>query len=79
MRFSRLTISLRRVSIPIHTKAREKKNDEKFFAIEVSASFLAAKSGNISHDCSRLNTAEARTKPRTNLGNFSQTIRSYGR
>ena len=57
----------------------EKKNPEKRFARAVSVSLRASKSGNIPFCCSRLKTSDASTKPSTNFGNLSHTMRSEGR
>ena len=79
LRFSRETISLRRVSSPTQTKASEKNTVENILATPGSASLpLASAVKSAVSPGNTLNTSDAATKPMMNFGNFSHTIPSDG-
>ena len=78
MRFSFETMSLRRVSRPMQTKASEKKTVENIFATPGSSSLPLAPNVKRPFDWQRLKTSDAATNPRMNLGNFSHTMPSEG-
>ena len=59
----------------MQTNASEKKSVENILATLASTGFAAASTPLL---CNKLNTSEAATNPKMNLGNFSHTMPSDG-